>query len=169
MPTTAKATIINWFKRGLKPLETQFAAWLDSYWHKDEGIPIASVTNLQTVLNGIQTLHLAGPSDVSVNPVVLNSANYIDILFVASDTISSNKTLSFTNDDNARRKRFLLRISGTPVLTLPGNCKMVPWQSGWTDAGKTLDFTQIGEGDFELEFVWDSVREFYQTKLTGGY
>ena len=53
MPTTPKSTIINWFKRGLKPLEAQFAAWLDSYWHKSEGIPMASVAGLEDALNSI--------------------------------------------------------------------------------------------------------------------
>ncbi|NOS92094.1 MAG: hypothetical protein HOP30_09245 [Cyclobacteriaceae bacterium] len=43
---TPKSSLINWFKRGLKPLETQFAAWIDSYWHKDESIPQSSVNGL---------------------------------------------------------------------------------------------------------------------------
>lgn len=48
------STLKNWFKKGLKPLETQFADWLDSYWHKDANdIPINSIQNLQTTLNDL--------------------------------------------------------------------------------------------------------------------
>lgn len=48
---TEKNIIKSWFKRGLKPLEAQFHAWMDSYWHKSEKIPTSSVENLETVLN----------------------------------------------------------------------------------------------------------------------
>jgi hypothetical protein len=50
---TSKSTLINWFKRGLKPLATQFEAWINSYWHKDEAIPMASVDELISTLNSI--------------------------------------------------------------------------------------------------------------------
>lgn len=48
---TDKNILKSWFKRGLKPLEAQFHAWMDSYWHKDDKIPVASVNNLADVLN----------------------------------------------------------------------------------------------------------------------
>ena len=54
MSITSKSIIINWFKTGLKPLETQFNAWLNSYWHKDESIPESSVTGLAGALAGKQ-------------------------------------------------------------------------------------------------------------------
>lgn len=56
MPTTARSTIKGWFQRGLKPLATQFEAWLDSYWHKDDAIPMASITDLNSTLGGLTTL-----------------------------------------------------------------------------------------------------------------
>lgn len=48
---TDKNTLKSWFKRGLKPLELQFHAWMDSYWHKSESIPTSSIENLETTLN----------------------------------------------------------------------------------------------------------------------
>lgn len=48
---TDKNTLKNWFKTGLKPTQAQFWASWDSFWHKDESIPISSVENLTTVLN----------------------------------------------------------------------------------------------------------------------
>lgn len=48
---TDKNTLKSWFKRGLKPLESQFHAWMDSFWHKSESIPTASIDGLESTLN----------------------------------------------------------------------------------------------------------------------
>lgn len=48
---TEKNVLKGWFKRGLKPLEAQFHAWMDSYWHKNEEIPIKNIENLEDTLN----------------------------------------------------------------------------------------------------------------------
>jgi len=172
MPTTPISTLKNWFKRGLKPLETQFAAWLDSYFHKDEAIPMASVTDLVDTLNDLAAANEGLRqyiADVTTAPIILDSANSRDILFTGSAAINANKTLQFDNDANGRRKRFVFTITGAPVLTLPGNCKMTNWQSGWDDGAKTLDFGALGAGDYELEFTWKSVGAYFQTTLTGAF
>lgn len=44
-------TLKSWFKNGLKPTEGQFWAWMDSYWHKDEKLPIESVEELDLMLS----------------------------------------------------------------------------------------------------------------------
>lgn len=48
---TEKNVLKGWFKKGLKPLEAQFHAWMDSYWHKNEEIPIKNIENLEDTLN----------------------------------------------------------------------------------------------------------------------
>lgn len=48
---TDKNTIKNWFKTGLKPIQAQFYAWMDSYWHKDEKIPITAIDDIEAILN----------------------------------------------------------------------------------------------------------------------
>jgi len=48
--SASRETIKAWFKRGMKPLESQFAAWIDSFWHKDDTIPIGSVDQLPNIL-----------------------------------------------------------------------------------------------------------------------
>lgn len=53
-------TLKNWFKRGFKPLQQQFYDWMDSYWHKEEQIPITSVNGLESILNTL-------PSTDSIN------------------------------------------------------------------------------------------------------
>ncbi|MGV1019288.1 hypothetical protein ACTS9V_06550 [Empedobacter falsenii] len=49
--STDKQTIKNWFKTGLKPTQTQFWATWDSFWHKDEKLPISSVDKLGDLLD----------------------------------------------------------------------------------------------------------------------
>lgn len=44
-------TIKNWFKTGLKPTQAQFWDTWDSFWHKDDAIPLNSIDGLQEVLN----------------------------------------------------------------------------------------------------------------------
>lgn len=70
---TARNTIKNWFKKGLKPLEVQFAAWLDSFWHMDDAIPMSSIAGLEDALNSIEvgvaegTVIFIGNCDLSTN------------------------------------------------------------------------------------------------------
>ena len=42
----------TWFRKGAYPLASQFADWVDSYWHKEEKIPINAVEQLADRLNG---------------------------------------------------------------------------------------------------------------------
>ena len=46
------AQLKAWFKRGMYPTAAQFADWMDSYWHREERIDIASVDQLPEQLNG---------------------------------------------------------------------------------------------------------------------
>ena len=49
--TTDKNTLKSWFRKGVKPLESNFANWIDSYWHKAEQIPTSSILGLEGTLN----------------------------------------------------------------------------------------------------------------------
>ncbi|MDR1120025.1 MAG: InlB B-repeat-containing protein [Dysgonamonadaceae bacterium] len=51
MAITAINTLKGWFQRGMKPLASQFAAWMDSFWHKSESIPITTVQGLKAALD----------------------------------------------------------------------------------------------------------------------
>jgi hypothetical protein len=51
MAVTGRNTLKGWFKKFLKPKEEQFAAWIDSFWHKTEDvIPIDNIENLGRIL-----------------------------------------------------------------------------------------------------------------------
>jgi hypothetical protein len=47
---TPKQTLKNWFKNGMKPVQEQFYAWMDSFWHKDEKIPVDTIEGIDDIL-----------------------------------------------------------------------------------------------------------------------
>lgn len=51
MAVTDKNTLLGWFVKGAKPLASQFAAWMNSYWHKSESIPVENISGLQEELD----------------------------------------------------------------------------------------------------------------------
>ncbi len=44
-------TIKNWFKSGLKPTQQQFWEAWDSFWHKEDRIPVAQIDGVDTLLD----------------------------------------------------------------------------------------------------------------------
>lgn len=51
MAQKTKSYLYNLWIRGYKPLQQDFVDFFDSFWHKDESIPQAKVTNLVADLN----------------------------------------------------------------------------------------------------------------------
>ncbi|WP_271783859.1 hypothetical protein [Aquimarina algiphila] len=50
MAIVDRNTIKNWFKKRAKPTQTQFWNWIDSFWHKNEKIPIGSIEQIDEIL-----------------------------------------------------------------------------------------------------------------------
>lgn len=46
------SSIKNWFRTGLKPTQAQFWDTWDSFWHKDDAIPVSSVEGLSSLMAG---------------------------------------------------------------------------------------------------------------------
>ncbi len=57
MAVTSLDIIKSWFKRGLKPTESQFANTYDSFWHKLELISMSAVDGLTVALGGKANLN----------------------------------------------------------------------------------------------------------------
>ncbi len=49
---TSKKTLKKWFSNFMKPAQEHFYAWIDSFWHKDEKIPMASIEGLERIVEG---------------------------------------------------------------------------------------------------------------------
>ena len=47
---TPKKTLKKWFSNFMKPAQEHFAAWIDSFWHKSEQIPMSSIEGLSRAI-----------------------------------------------------------------------------------------------------------------------
>lgn len=47
---TARNILKNWFSNGKKPPQEQFWEWIDSFWHKEDKIPMNAIEGLSTSL-----------------------------------------------------------------------------------------------------------------------
>jgi len=99
MAVTNLSTIKSWFVTAAKPLQSQFHAWMDSFWHKEESIPISAITNLQTVLNA-----KADAAGVTNNVVFIGPG--VGSYIVPPDTLISHITfIKFTGTLTINIKR----------------------------------------------------------------
>jgi len=51
MAIRTRDVLKSWFQRGLKPLAAQFSDWIDSFWHRNDKIPMTSIEGLANTLN----------------------------------------------------------------------------------------------------------------------
>nr|DAI26077.1 MAG TPA: hypothetical protein [Caudoviricetes sp.] len=90
---TTIETLKQWFSNLKKPTQEQFWAWLDSFWHKSEKIPMESVEGLDKLVEGTASAEQLNNH--------LNDSNAHKVLFdkkvdkVEGKELSSN---DFTND-----------------------------------------------------------------------
>ena len=52
---TAIQTLKQWFSNFKKPTQEQFWAWIDSFWHKSEKIPMESIEGLESAIQSTAT------------------------------------------------------------------------------------------------------------------
>ena len=52
---TAIQTLKQWFSNFKKPTQEQFWAWIDSFWHKSEKIPMDSIEGLESAIQSTAT------------------------------------------------------------------------------------------------------------------
>ena len=111
---TPKKTLKKWFSNLKKPTQEQFWAWLDSFWHKSEKIPMESVEGLDKLVEGT-----ASAEQLSNH---LNDSNAHKTLFdkkvdkVEGRELSSN---DFTNE--YKKKLDTLQPIDTSKLLPKGN------------------------------------------------
>lgn len=47
---TGKNILKNWFSNGKKPPQEQFWEWIDSFWHKEDKIPMNAIEGISSAL-----------------------------------------------------------------------------------------------------------------------
>jgi hypothetical protein len=70
MAKVSLTTIKNWFKTGLKPTQAQFWDVFDSFRHKDDAVPAAEVSGLDSLLvQKVETSHLTDPNAHNIDNI----------------------------------------------------------------------------------------------------
>lgn len=69
------AQLKAWFSRGQYPVESQFADWLESFFHKSEPIPLGAVDGLHDMLNAKYDAQKAQRLEGSVQEAISKAAD----------------------------------------------------------------------------------------------
>lgn len=166
---TALNTIKNWFKTGLKPTQAQFWATWDSFWHKDDKIPITSVDRLPYYLDqkADQQAFQNHLNDAEAHSHLFNSLqSRVQVLVVTQNT-----TLSSVHQG------CILCIEGTVNLTIPiglhdsfvscvidvisGSCTIASEQNVVINGGYSLILSQ---GDMSSLYKKESQSDIYRLR-----
>lgn len=84
-------TIKNWFKTGLKPTQSQFWDTWDSFWHKDEQIPLTNIDGVNAIFNAINN-HV---NDVNAHAALFAKAKIVAFgeFLIFKSNLNSGNTL----------------------------------------------------------------------------
>lgn len=117
----------GWFETGDKPLQSHFWDWLDSFWHKDETIPQASIFGLNSSLNSKADTSAV----VDLTPVLLTGSTS-----TASHSMAGGKIL------NKVRIKSTSALTAFKIGTSVGGAEIMAVESvaANTAAIYTLDF-----------------------------
>lgn len=100
------STIKNWFKTGLRPTEQQFSDTWDSFFHKNDKVPIAQVEGIDAVFTAINaaTQAVANAKIVAVGQItvykhpqnsLLANNNVLEVNDVASGFFADGTFMPF--------------------------------------------------------------------------
>lgn len=110
---TPISTLKRWFANFKKPTQEQFWAWLDSYWHKSEKIPMDTIDGLENAIRGTAS------ADQLRNHLTDSQAH--QELFATKVDKEAGKTLTsndYTNEEkrtnqaNAKKRVVNLTVTG---------------------------------------------------------
>jgi hypothetical protein len=149
MATTSISVLKAWFSRGLKPLASQFAAIFDSFWHKDESIPMTSIDGLSNALNSKANADSVANqiADIleNINIQVQDATTTQKGVVMLSDQLENDVTKAATVDLVARINTVLTEL----IDALTGNVyNKMEVQVLVTEAISGLDWKD-GVGTFE--------------------
>jgi len=136
-------TIKNWFKTGLKPTQKQFWDTWDSFWHKDENIPVSNIEGIDNLLNQ--------KANKSVLDDHLDSQNAHDELF--NSKANKQELDNHLEDVEAHANLF------ATIRIIPHGKRLVFEKEGKINPGT------LAEGDFCMGFVEN---QFINADYLGG-
>lgn len=99
-------TIKSWFKSGLKPTQTQFWETWDSFWHKEDRIPVSQIDGVDDLLNQKANGAVLNDHLNSTSAHTERFSAIIDLIENKADTSSLNDHFS---DQQAHASLFSLK------------------------------------------------------------
>lgn len=128
---TDKNTLKGWFVKGAKPLASQFAAWIDSFWHKDDQINISDINGLSSALSEKapgSTLS-AHTDDMSIHVTSTEKETWS----AKQSELSAGTHISIVNN--------VVSVTGIDPVAL---------QDGIASSGHTIEFSMSDDGNYVL-------------------
>lgn len=110
----------GWFSTGKKPLQNQFWDWLDSFWHRDDSIPIASITGLQDALDNLAA-NAGGGNSWSYQPIVALTGDTVAITIGIPSTGRERKIMLFREGVKIRYSDDFTVTGTNLVLSIPAS------------------------------------------------
>lgn len=143
MPQRPLNTLKTYFETGDKPTQAHFWDWLESFWHKDDSIPIASVSGLSDTLNTYAT------------EADLNAFKAVDLTVLAPNTTAS---INIPAGSILQK----LRVKSTSAVT---------FKLGTTvGGGEILDSESLGAnqvGIYNVDFDSENLTTLHLSSLAG--
>lgn len=143
---THKNTLKNWFRNKLKPTQEHFWAWIDSYWHKDEEIPVSSISGLENLLNGTATNEQITALVERIS--ALENAERKGLQHTTTISLLANVVTKYTLPNNSQL--FAIEMQGSATVKVGGTQNEVGSLGELT--GSSGDILQIGL--LKLPEIW---------------
>lgn len=125
---TLKSTLKSWFETNDKPSQSQFWAWIDSFYHKDEKIPITAIDDIENILND--------KADAEALTNHLGDANAHSELFV--QPLERIAALEAKTDSENTWKTI-----PNPGYSLNPATRVLTMNAGWEGIINGIDYTNV--------------------------
>lgn len=120
---TTRNQLKQWFKRGLKPLESQFSEWIDSYWHKqDDQIPVTCIEGIQEALDAKSNQQYVESENADIRQAIAASIDALNAGDAATLQSALAAIVSHNDANNSHQDiRELIAALNTLVAALNGS------------------------------------------------
>lgn len=139
---TDRNTLKGWFVRGAKPLATQFAAWIDSFWHKDDTIPIGSIEELGGILGN------KADTEAVINLIseAINNQSYPEASITEKGIVQLSSTSSLTEETKAATPKLVSSSVNNAAVAILEEVENMLSQTGMEEATYAQTAAKVASG-----------------------
>ena len=145
--------IKSWFKKGMYPTESQFANTFDSFWHKDDTLPLSAIQNLMQILNDKASVQLVSGKQDKTDTTLQTADKTVVGAINEVNTKTSNIEREIGNEDLLSDHAQSIKGAIAEINTWRGNASQdiehlvgdMPFKQDKTDTTlQTADKTVVG-------------------------